>query len=88
MDSTIKVEANGDLTFLYHDDHPCLGMGKLDVKRASNVRYNSSDGLWYVFLIDPLKSDLLDEVSLPKGHKRRADAIQYEINFLEAELAV
>ena len=77
MESTIKIEANGDLKFLYHDDHPCLEMGSdLDIQRASNVRYVA--GLWYVFM--------LDGVRLPQGHKRRADAIQYEIDFLEALL--
>lgn len=84
MKSTVRVFPNGDLQFLYNDDHPCIDIkGDLSIIRESNVDFDIKKKLWFMNRI------LADGSTLthPNGFTRRLDAIAYEIELLEAEIS-
>jgi len=79
----IKIAPDGHASFfLHHDDNPLFDQAEATIIRASNVRFDNTEKLWFVWERQPDGS----EVILPKGHIRRADAIAYEIEMLNQKL--
>ena len=74
----VKVTTDGDLFFIYKDNHPLLELGPLEVTRASNVEFDSDRQEWIVVLNFPDGS----RARLPEGHKNRTAAIAYEVEVL------
>jgi len=81
-ETMIKISADGTETLcLYHDNNPFEEVATTKkIARASNVKFNNKDGLWYVH--DPAGDRLLSTT----GFDRRGDAIQHEIDILEGYL--
>ena len=88
---TVKIESDGQITFIYKDGHPGLTLGKADIKRASDVRYEN--GFWRIFLKKetvkengtfPMGQE--KEVLIGKPHHTRAGAIAEEVRILNALL--
>lgn len=73
----IKIDPDGNLQFLYHDDHPAMSLGEAVCKRASDVVWNNEAQGWEVRLRPPY-----DYVTIPAVFKRRQDAIDEEIRVL------
>jgi len=80
----IKVSPDGKtVMFLYMDQHPALGLGKLEVQRASNVRFDPVDQRWRVYIC----RDDGSEYAWPGAFVNRGEAIDCEIDILQAKLA-
>jgi hypothetical protein len=43
--SLVRFNTSGEVVFIYEDQHPCLGVGRPSIKRASHVEPDA-DGLW------------------------------------------
>lgn len=79
----VKISVDGkDLKLLYFDDAPVLDLGSYSITRASHVRFDEADQKWYVHVINPNGT----EKRLDLGFVRRADAIDFEIEHLQASL--
>lgn len=63
-------------------------LGDMKVQRASNVRFDEDDQLWYIWVVrhGPNEGYDLKEDRIEPGYKLRADAIQAEIELLERKL--
>ncbi len=83
-EQTVKITPDGDVYFLYDDKSPLRDLGKLDVRRASEVFWAESDQRWKVAVFFPDGS----RVSLTKSYVNRADAIQAEITALSTMVEV
>jgi len=46
--ATLFVDSNGHVTGLHTDMIPLEKLGKLDIKRASNIEFNNRKGVWEV----------------------------------------
>jgi hypothetical protein len=76
MDLSIRISETGELiTGLYTDKLDWTAMGDCTINRASDVRFDSTEALWKVYILDE------DNRVLDKGHKLRADAIQAEVDY-------
>lgn len=81
---TVVIKSDGTASFfLHHDNHPLFVQENAIIIRASNVRFDNEDKLWYVWECLP---DGLEK-KLPKGFIIRSEAIAYEIEVLENEIA-
>ncbi len=77
----IKVSPDGkEVAGLYSDNFPWKNLGKLEIKRASNVYFCHRDQEWKVHILT--EGGKLD-LALPCGFKKRKDAIAYEIYYLQ-----
>ena len=78
-DTQILIKKNGDLQCLYTDNVDLRKLGKLEVTRASNVEFDSTNGTWSVRLVETGKI-------IGSGFIKRKDAINYEIDYLNSTL--
>ncbi len=76
----IKIDKNGNLKFIYKDSHPALKLGKPDIQRISDVRFDNKQQLWYAYILG--SGDKLTGC----GFKNREFAIENEINFIEKQI--
>lgn len=77
------VQPDGTVKALYKDELRPLfeQIGKLTIpRRASDVVFDETDGLWYVF---ELFDDKTKVKRLPQGFKNRKEAIDYEVKYLQ-----
>jgi len=79
---SVKINHDGEVMFLFHDDHPLAKIGDQKVIRASNVHFNNADGRWYV------EENMPDGTSIrhSKGFEKRAHAIGFEVLLLSAKI--
>ena len=83
MEVTIKIMPEGkEVILLYMDHNPVNKIGEKSVVRASDVKFNNEDGLWYVHEVIPGNN----KVRHSKGFHLREQAINYEIQLLEKHL--
>jgi len=74
---TAVVIKKGELGFIHNDELDFLrDMGKLNIKRLSNVEFNGTKQVWEVIY----KGDVLSR------HKSRKEAIQWEIKYFNARV--
>ena len=83
MEKTIKITADGEVIALYDDDTPLRDLGKIEVTRASKVEFNPSTQMWIVKIMDAILKEWVPIAAYP----RRADAITYEIWYLNEALS-
>jgi hypothetical protein len=78
----VKINQDGEVMFLFHDDHVLSGVGEQNVIRASNVHFDNAQGLWFV------EENLPDGTSVrhANGFKKRADAIAFEVLLLSVKI--
>lgn len=80
---TIHISKDGGtLTFMYADNHPTMGLGNISVRRASNVRFHSTQQRWYIYEI------LSDgtERAMKNSFISRGEALDFEISYLQKKL--
>lgn len=79
---SVKINHDGEVMFLFHDDHPLAKVGQQNVIRASNVHFDNTDALWYV------AENMPDGTSVrhANGFEKRADAIAFEVLLLSAKI--
>jgi hypothetical protein len=83
----VKISPDGkQATFLFDDGSPLLNVGEPTLVRASNVRFDNSDKLWYVFVRRANSEGTIEEQRLDAGWKTRKEAIDYEIQYCELML--
>lgn len=90
----VKIESDGQLTFIYADGHLGLTLGKVEIKRASDVRYEN--GAWRIFLKKETVKEgthfndknYPKEIIIGHPHKNRADAINEEVKILNTLLSL
>lgn len=91
----IKIDKEGNLTYIYKDSHPALKLGKPTINRFSDVRYDNTLQLWFVYEYDPLNPYIpknynsvleKDKLLIDQGFSSREKAIESEINFIEKGL--
>lgn len=75
---TIRIDPEGNMTFLFHDQSPLLELGDPTLVRASNVKFDNDTKKWHVFLRFPD-----EELKLPQPFDSRAEAIRFEIRHCE-----
>jgi len=73
---TIKIKPGGEAFFLYSDGHPAMGVGDVDLVRASNVLWHSPKQRWVIALKDGTR------IGNPEGYVNRAEAIAAEVDIL------
>jgi hypothetical protein len=80
---TIRINPGGSVDCLYADElRPVLDkLGDMQVWRASNVRFDQDDKLWYIWINNGPSSD-----RVRPGYVLRSDAIAAEIEMLEKKL--
>jgi hypothetical protein len=80
-EKVITITANGKEAYgLYDDNLPYRQLGgKVEAIRASEVRMND-DGRWEVYIF-------AEDKVLPETFENRADAIEYEIDYLNDYVA-
>jgi hypothetical protein len=80
---TIKISPGGDVECLYDDKlRPVLDkLGDMKVERASNIKFDDCDSLWYIWVNNGPSSD-----KVYPGYKLREEAIKAEIELLEKNL--
>ena len=81
--TTIRISKEGVVKFVYADDHIALSLGKADIKRFSDVRYDNDDGMWKIYFKKGEK-----EIQIGRPHKKRADAITQEVQIINTILAL
>ena len=77
---TIKIKPGGEAFFLYADDAPFKGAGRLDLIRASNVLWSPERQKWVIVMPDGTR------MGKPEGYDGRAQAIADEIRLLSIAL--
>ena len=89
----VKIGSDGLITFVYKDGHPGLTLGKAEIKRASDVRYEN--GAWRIFLkketiknTDNCPEEIPEEVNIGRAHNTRAGAISEEVAILNTLLSL
>lgn len=83
MDFTLRISPDGkDIMMLYSDENPLVSLGGKRVLRASHVRFDEEDQLWYIF--ERLPDGF--EQTWETGFVKRSDAIRHEISVLEEKL--
>lgn len=94
---TVKIEPDGSIYFLYHDDSFLKGLGEMQVTRASNVEWDVDEQKWVVWVISPEKHPFeattpydakasIKRKRLQESFENRADAIAAEISLLNKRL--
>jgi len=78
---TIKIKSGGEAFFLYSDGHPALGMGKVDLIRASNVLWHPQKQRWVICMKNGV------HLGDSNGYVSRAEAIAAEVEHLSKMLA-
>jgi hypothetical protein len=73
---TIKIMPGGSVFFLYSDDHPARGLGKIELKRASNVLWDQMAQRWFIYMPSGNLIGKLD------GYESRIAAISDEVKIL------
>jgi len=77
MDISIDISPDGKLlTGLYSDEFGWQDLGECQINRATDVRFDNTDKLWKVHILDE-GGRILDN-----GHANRKDAIAAEIVYL------
>lgn len=71
------------LTSVYNDILDISKIGTPEINRATEVCYNNEKKYWEIKLLKPI---FADEFVLAKGFKSRADAIEYEVAFLNTDM--
>jgi hypothetical protein len=74
----IRIDPDGNVTFLTHGDDPLLEIGEPTIVRASHVRFDNEDKLWYVYL--RLNET---EMRIRPGHKTRKEALAGEVKICQ-----
>ena len=84
-DYVVRIAKNGDVLTLYADDNPVIKnkIGKLKVKRASNVLFCEDTQKWYIHE----KNENGEDYKHPYGYDKRSDAIKAEIMILHSKIA-
>lgn len=75
----VKIAPDGSAVFsLYDDKSPLIGLGKLEVVRASNVVWDGEKQTWRIEIIraNGVKA------AVPIDFKNRSDAIKFEQELL------
>ena len=80
---TVKVTPQGEIITLYREDLPIQIDGRRQMVRASNVLWNEDTQRWEVHL--NMDQGPEKQVKL-KDFAKRSEAIQWEVEFLEAAL--
>ena len=75
---TIAFKPDGSAQCVWRDEIPRLRLGKLSVKRASNVEFNEATEEWEVRLVG--------STEVIHSEPTRAGAIAWEIEFIENAL--
>jgi hypothetical protein len=81
--TTIRITKNGTVQFVYADGHPALELGKADIRRFSDVRYDNKDNQWKIFFNKDGK-----EIQIGKPHKTRGAAINQEVDIINNILSL
>lgn len=72
--SLVRFKTNGEVVFIYEDDHPCLELGERETRRVSHIE-PKEDGLWQTDM-SPLGGGLLTP------QETRSRAIELEIEWI------
>jgi hypothetical protein len=84
---TIKITPEGDVYFLYDDNSPLRNLGKIELRRASNVEWDVEEQVWVVWLNDHIGKDgKVKRKRLQPSFEYRIDAIKAEILILNERL--
>lgn len=76
---TIKVSEDGNVYFVYKDDHILSGEGfRQEVRRATNVEFDEHQQAWSVVIL----FGVCGKQRLPQRFKNRQDAIDFEVELL------
>lgn len=71
------------LSSVYNDALDASALGKPTIQRATDVYYNNKKRHWVVRLLKPV---FADDFVLAAGFKNRAEAIDYEVRFLNENM--
>lgn len=80
----ILISKDGSsVTNIYSDKIDMSDIGRLSIRRATEVKFSNEDQKWQVISLPPI----FDSVKiLATGFNARQDAIDWEINYLNANL--
>jgi hypothetical protein len=76
----IKIVPGGEVFFLYSDDSPLRGMGKMELIRASNVEWDEMAQRWFIRMPS---GNLIGKM---EGYEKRMAAIIDEVHILSQML--
>lgn len=76
---TIRLRPDGSVDFLYVDGHPAIGLGKMEVERASDVFFDPEKQKWVVHIRGEAEP-------LPQVFEDRAAALKYEVDYLNIKM--
>lgn len=71
------------LTSVYNDVFDIAAVGKPEIHRATEVCFSNEDSCWIVIALRPLFA--VEEI-LGRGFKSRADALDFEIKYLNENM--
>ncbi len=74
-----RIEPDGTLLFLTHGDDELMELGDVEIVRASHVRFDHDEKLWFVYLRKPHRGELKQY----PGHKTRRAALDAEIQICQ-----
>lgn len=92
----IKIFPGGDAYFLYSDDSPLRDMGKLELRRASQVEWDEKLQRWLIKVHKASRTETdkytifnimePEVIGKPEGYESRVQAIADEVVILNAQL--
>jgi len=85
VEYTIRITPQGEVQCLYEEGNPIFEMpelGRKKIVRASDVRFDEDEQKWFVYVQTPKGT----EKRLSDGFEKRSEAIQWEIEHLNAVL--
>lgn len=86
----IRITPGGDAYFLYSDDNPLNKLGKLQLRRASNVEFDEETQRWFIIDDTIYDSDVSPDDKIlgdPSGYESRLQAIAAEVALLNELLS-
>jgi len=79
---TIRISKEGEIFFMYDDESMLRDFGQLQIRRASNIRWDEVDQKWRIWVVKPDGTEQRTEYVFTE----RKDAIQAEIDLLDKML--
>lgn len=79
----IIISPEGTITSVYSDKMGLHELGRATIHRATEVKFNNTEGWWEILSLPPHFSKSL---IIAKGFAVRSDAIAWEVDFLNENM--